>query len=103
MRTWRAGKKGLGKEGGLQEPLLEMGMSTMSGGNEDEAFRLPGDAASPSKPLSEESRIQQLDFAFVISFFKSYINVLINNNGPVTASTIPKGSKIRFGICNYDC
>lgn len=66
-------------------------------------LRLTGDAASPSKPLSAESRIQKLDSVFVIPFFKSYINVLINNNGPVTASTIPKGRKIRFGICNYDC
>lgn len=54
------------------------------------------------KSLSQESRIQQFDF-FFSPFFKSYIIVLTNNNGPVSAPTILKGSKIRFGICNYEC
>lgn len=53
------------------------------------------------RSLPPESRIQQLDFLFF--FFKSYIIVLTSNNGPVTAPTILKGSKIRFGICNYEC
>lgn len=62
-------------------------------------------APPAGKSLSQESRIQQLELFFFppLSSFKSYIIVLTNNNGPVTAPTILKGSKIRFGICNYEC
>lgn len=41
-------------------------------------------------------------YLFFLSF-KSHIIVLPNNHGPVTAPTVLRGSKIRFGICNSVC
>lgn len=85
-----------------------MGTKTaMSGESEDEVTSdwremLPHAAPTAGKFLAQESRTQQLE-VFFTSSFKSYIIVLPNNNGPVTAPAILKGNKIRLGICNYEC
>lgn len=106
----RAEERGTGEDGGgPQEPLLEMGTKTaMSGGHEDEATSdcretLLHTARSPSGQVPVTRKHNPTAWFFSFSFFKSYIIVLTNNNGPVTAPTILKGSKIRFGICNYEC
>ena len=60
-------------------------------------------APAAGKSLSQASRIPQLGVFFFLAFFKSCIIVLTNNNGPVTAPSVLQGSKIKFGICNYEC